>query len=689
MKKFFVSKLCPALLLVSMLSAVFAPALSADDSPFDYINADRPNTIEITKYSGNDTELLIPETIDGKTVIAVREDAFAGNATLQTVVLPNTIVRIGAGAFRNCAFLTAVSLSSALEIIEAATFENCPMLSEIAVPDSVTSIEARAFAGCSSLTAIHIGNGVSAIADGAFDGCASVSAITVGTQNTAFLIDGGVLYNADKTVLYKYAPAALETGFTMPETVTSVKPYAFEFATNLSYIKFSSALKEIGAGAFFACRALKAVTLPSKITAIPNDAFSGCSALSYVSLPAGVHTIGENAFYHCSALTYINFPTSLTEIGAHAFECCYKIEEIYISKNVAVIGEGAFSGCIALPYINIDPQNSNFIEYKGVLFNADQTVLLAYPAGAAATEYAAPDTVKTIAPYAFFYANRLTGVTLPQTLSEIGAYAFAYCSALSAFDVPAAVTALRQSTFTDCYALETVTVGEQVREIGDWVFDFCSNLTLHCRYNSATYLYAQENNIPVSLFSETVSLSTSDGMFTVTSDADHFSAETSLSAEAVTDEATVALGKRHFGAAAEFRMYALTAQGAAGTLSSVYTVTVNRTDFDGLSAFAITEDGTVRHLPLTVTTETLTFRTPSLRYLVFVDTDTHPLRGDVDGSCVLDNRDATMLLRYIGRWADVSISLHAADVTGDGVVNNRDATILLRYLAHWDGIVLQ
>lgn len=56
------------------------------------------------------------------------------------------------------------------------------------------------------------------------------------------------------------------------------------------------------------------------------------------------------------------------------------------------------------------------------------------------------------------------------------------------------------------------------------------------------------------------------------------------------------------------------------------------------------------------------------------------LAGDVTGDGVVNNKDVTLLRRYlIGGW-DVTIDSDAADVNKDGDINNKDVTLLRRYL---------
>lgn len=67
----------------------------------------------------------------------------------------------------------------------------------------------------------------------------------------------------------------------------------------------------------------------------------------------------------------------------------------------------------------------------------------------------------------------------------------------------------------------------------------------------------------------------------------------------------------------------------------------------------------------------------------FVCVYTH-IPGDIDGNGVVNNLDATYLLRYLSGWKVEGINETALDTTGDGRINSKDGTRLLRHLANWD-----
>ena len=64
------------------------------------------NAIVITGYRGSDTDIVIPDSIEGITIIGIAENAFSDNISLNSVTIGNNVTTIGDGAFSGCTNLT-------------------------------------------------------------------------------------------------------------------------------------------------------------------------------------------------------------------------------------------------------------------------------------------------------------------------------------------------------------------------------------------------------------------------------------------------------------------------------------------------------------------------------------------------------------------------------------------------------
>lgn len=88
---------------------------------------------------------------------------------------------------------------------------------------------------------------------------------------------------------------------------------------------------------------------------------------------------------------------ALSDLGA-------AVEEIEIPVNITNIQSGAFAGLSNLGWIEADAANPAYVTVDGVLYTADGTVLLAFPAAWTGT-FQVPESVKSFAESAFDGTN--------------------------------------------------------------------------------------------------------------------------------------------------------------------------------------------------------------------------------------------------------------------------------------------
>jgi hypothetical protein len=79
--------------------------------------------IAITGYDGNVDELVIPSSIDGMTVIAISDSAFA-SMSIKSASVPDTVTKIGWFAFKDCKHLRSVSIPKNVKSIGYSAFSN-------------------------------------------------------------------------------------------------------------------------------------------------------------------------------------------------------------------------------------------------------------------------------------------------------------------------------------------------------------------------------------------------------------------------------------------------------------------------------------------------------------------------------------------------------------------------------------
>lgn len=136
------------------------------DKDYEYI--ENESGVTILRYLGADTEVTIPETINGKAVTTIGERAFAHNGSIKSIQMPNTVTSIEFRAFDACYELTYVKLSDNLYTIGACAFFACFELEDIALPDTLIKLGDMAFSNCTSLTSINIPESITEMGEGVF-----------------------------------------------------------------------------------------------------------------------------------------------------------------------------------------------------------------------------------------------------------------------------------------------------------------------------------------------------------------------------------------------------------------------------------------------------------------------------------------------------------------------------------------
>ena len=396
MKKFFslVTALIMAISLVGILPSVAASAETSGDYEYTVLE---DGTVEITGYTGSETDIEIPDEIEGKAVTSIGNKVFYCCESLESIIIPDSVTNIGSYAFWACHSLTSIeipnnvtdigesafqycislksvilhdsiinignSVFSDCDSLESITipgkvtsiggyvFMNCNRLTSITLPDSVTSIGDYAFYGCSGLKSITIPIGVKSIGENVFLQCSNLTDINVNSDNTQYSSDNGILFNYDKTELIQYPQGKKETAYTIPENVTSIGDCAFTF----------------------------------------------CESLTSITIPNGMISIGRNAFTRCNGLISVTIPNSVISIGISAFLYCDSLTEI-----------------------NIDLGNKQYISQDGVLFNYDKTELIQYPKGKKQTTYTVPSSVKSIGDGAFYHCDNLESIVIPNSVINMG-----------------------------------------------------------------------------------------------------------------------------------------------------------------------------------------------------------------------------------------------------------------------------
>ena len=135
------------ILLLSAALSVYAQQQADPEGDFVFRIIGDGRAVEITGYVGSNTDVRIPDRIQGLPVTVIGAGAFEGNQ-LTSVSIPDSVTHIGKDAFAG-AFarnqLTSVSIGNSVEHIGVMAFID-NQLTSVIIPNSVTHIGQWAFA---------------------------------------------------------------------------------------------------------------------------------------------------------------------------------------------------------------------------------------------------------------------------------------------------------------------------------------------------------------------------------------------------------------------------------------------------------------------------------------------------------------------------------------------------------------
>lgn len=334
----------------------------------------------------------------GSNITDIKDYAFSGNTSLETMVIPNNISSLGTYAFSGCSSLQDVSIGRGITKLPNSIFYNCGALHSIVIPNTINLIGDNTFNGCSNLSNVTFeeDNTPTYAQDWTSSNHAHSSSssriynISVMTGDVlSFEIWSDREATNDKLTVYLNNTSiakisglnqtqSITESFSSPQTVTLTVTYSKDgsessgtdragirniklngkpaivsntivLGSNGSSPLFGSCKldevfigrklsyktsEEYGYSPFYRNSSLRKVTITDSETQIYDNEFYGCSNLQEFSCGDGVTTIGNWAFSGCSSLKSFVSGTKVESIGQEAFSDCTAMTSFTSNANV-------------------------------------------------------------------------------------------------------------------------------------------------------------------------------------------------------------------------------------------------------------------------------------------------------------------------------------------------------------------
>ena len=504
---------------------------------FEYTVAD-DNTVTVTKYTGTNAKVTVPEKINSKTVTAIGSYAFCENTGITGVTLPKTLKAIKSHAFYGCSNLASINIPSTVESIGEYAFYGCSKMTSfsypvslksagsyifqntpvktVTVPEEVTEIPSYLFKNANMLEKVVLPDTVTKIGNYAFENCVKLTSINL--PDTVETIEEGAFYNCGLTSInfpkklknagsYVFKNTPIKT-IKVKEGVTALPNNAFNNANKLESVVLPTTLKTICNYSFYECTSLKSVTIPEETESIGEGAFQNCSAMTKVVMNDSLKTIKNDAFHGCSVLASIEVPDTVTSMGSYAFANCKKLTTFNYPKKLTYSGSNVFKN---VPVKTITLKSSVTELPENAFYGANLLEKVVLPSGlkkigseafrdcTSLTSVNVPDAVESIGSYAFCNCVKLTSINYPKNLKSSGSNvfkntgnktitvkegetdvwgdAFNNANNLEKVVLPSTLKSIGTYAFNDCYSLKSINIPDSVEKIGGYAFDDCTSLT--------------------------------------------------------------------------------------------------------------------------------------------------------------------------------------------------------------------
>ncbi len=470
----------------------------------------------------------------GLPVTEIKADAFKGNYSIISLVIPSTITKIGENAFYECHKLVEVynlsdhisvlnnssngyvgnyvltihnSISSVSKLITTdkgyVFYTGGPFYligyvgneAKLALPNMFMgreySIYKYAFYKDQSLTSVTIGTKTKGIGKYAFKDCFYITEINF----RALSMDN---LDFDNDTFDAAGKGAAETKVIIGRNVTRLPSYLFYDANFITSVELENGnvLREVGGHAFGYCRSLGGVYI--------GDVASWCK-IDFEDALSNPLNYAHNLYLNNELVTELVIPDGVKSIGYVVFINCTSIRKLIISESVEGIALKAFYNCTSLESIEVASGNEILKSIDGNLYDVTEKILYMYAMGKKDESFVIPSTVEGLAADAFCNSIWLKNLTIPNSVKRIENKVFYGCSSLEYNELDGALylgneqnpylvlVKAKDQSITSCVIhdatriicegafenhteLTSLTIGKGVTQIGKDAFDFCVDL---------------------------------------------------------------------------------------------------------------------------------------------------------------------------------------------------------------------
>lgn len=407
---------------------------------------------QLISYSGDATEIVIPDKVNNKKVIEIGKSVFENNTELTKVIIPKTIEIIYEYAFKNCTGITGVYYSGDwYDWYKIFIAEGNEPLYEYEVINLEVAIKNDAYGDWVCTLRDFGDDNESGYIIKEYFGNAGRIVIPSEVDNIPVVGLGESLFENNNNL----------TKIVIPDSIMNIDRYVFFNCNNLKQVYYTGSLDDWfkliingnNDSLFTAYIEHEATMKADEFGAWIYDAGYGdsCIILDYIGnmsdvrIPSEIDNIPVTNFYrdvfkNYSNLTRLVFPDTIWFIDDSAFEGCTNLKEVYYEGSeqnweyMLSSTSGNESLLNAKIHYNAYVYSDNYGAWVYSLSNLRGYAITTYLGNKSNIRIPSKiDNVPVteISEYAFASCDNLSGVTIPYYTTKIAEFAFSNCNNLN------------------------------------------------------------------------------------------------------------------------------------------------------------------------------------------------------------------------------------------------------------------
>ncbi len=248
------------------------------------------------------------------------------------LVFPSTLTSLGEHSFNDCRGILSVKLPAGIDTIPNSAFYRCQSLVKVEAPASIKYFKNNCFSYCLALQSVPLGTGTLEVGSQAFISCKAIESVdltSVTTLSSEAFKDCLTLEKVTFPVTLDYSSSVFTNCVSLKKFIVPSGATKLAVEDGVLYNKDKTTIYRCPPN-----NKISSIIIPDSVKTISADAFYNVTTLTRVKVGSGVTSIGNNAFRNTSVFTFY-IPDTVTSLGTYVLADCPELTWVVIGSRIS------------------------------------------------------------------------------------------------------------------------------------------------------------------------------------------------------------------------------------------------------------------------------------------------------------------------------------------------------------------